>query len=379
MIISVPREVKNFEHRVAITVSGVHELTKRGHQVLVEDNAGGGSAITNDDYRAAGATIVDDADDLWARADIVLKVKEPVESEYHRFRRGLVLFTYLHLAAEPALTQALLDAGVTAIAYETVQTADRRLPLLAPMSEVAGRLSVQAGAHALTAPAGGRGVLLGGVPGVPPAKVTVLGAGIAGTNAAAMAVGMGAEVSILDINVDRLRQLDAQYAGRLKTIASNALEVERAVHESDLVIGSVLIPGAKAPKLVTEAMVRSMRPGSVLVDIAVDQGGCFENSRPTTHNDPTFTVHDTVFYCVSNMPGAVPSTSTYALTNVTLPYVTALADQGAAAAMEANPSLAGGLNTMGGHVTHQSVSDAHGLPFVDRHEALSSMAEGQQL
>lgn len=378
MIISVPREVKNFEHRVAITVSGVHELTKRGHQVLVEDSAGIGSAITNDDYRAAGATIVTDADDLWARADIVLKVKEPLESEYHRFRHGLVLFTYLHLAAEPALTQALLDAGVTAIAYETVQTADHRLPLLAPMSEVAGRLSVQAGAHALTAPVGGRGVLLGGVPGVPPAKVTVLGAGIAGTNAAAMAVGLGAEVSILDINVDRLRQLDAQYSGRLKTIASNALEVERAVHDSDLVIGSVLIPGAKAPKLVTDAMVRSMRPGSVLVDIAVDQGGCFEHSRPTTHNDPTFTVHDTVFYCVSNMPGAVPSTSTYALTNVTLPYITALADRGVTAALAANPALTGGLNTMAGNVTHQSVSDAHGLPFMEPNEALSSAADGQE-
>ncbi|HRO95382.1 alanine dehydrogenase, partial [Citricoccus sp.] len=343
MIISVPREVKNNEYRVAITVSGVHELTTRGHQVLVEAGAGTGSGITDEAYRSAGAVIIADADELWARADMVLKVKEPVAAEYRHFRQGLVLFTYLHLAAEPELTRALLDAGVTAIAYETVQTADRRLPLLAPMSEVAGRLSVQAGASALAAPAGGKGVLLGGVPGVRPAKVVVLGAGMAGTNAAAMAVGMGAEVTLLDINVDRLRQLDAQYAGRLKTVVSNALEVERAVVDADLVIGSVLIPGAKAPKLVTEAMVAAMKPGSVLVDIAVDQGGCFENTRPTTHQDPTFRVHETVFYCVANMPGAVPSTSTYALTNVTLPYAVALADLGVDAALAADPALAAGL------------------------------------
>jgi alanine dehydrogenase len=372
MIISVPREVKNNEYRVAITVPGVHELTKRGHQVLVEAGAGVGSGITDEDYRSAGAGIVADADELWARADMVLKVKEPVAAEYHRFRRGLVLFTYLHLAAEPELTRALLDAGVTAIAYETVQTADRRLPLLAPMSEVAGRLSVQAGASALAAPSGGKGVLLGGVPGVRPAKVAVLGAGMAGTNAAAMAVGMGAEVTLLDINVDRLRQLDGQYAGRLKTVVSNALEVERAVVDADLVIGSVLIPGAKAPKLVTEAMVAAMKPGSVLVDIAVDQGGCFENSRPTTHEDPTFRVHETVFYCVANMPGAVPNTSTYALTNVTLPYAAALADRGVEAALAADPALAGGLNTMDGHVTHRSVSEAHGLPYLDRRELVAA-------
>ncbi|GAA1139853.1 alanine dehydrogenase [Nesterenkonia lutea] len=368
MIIAVPREVKNNEYRVAITAPGVHELTKRGHQVLVEAGAGLGSAINDEDYRTAGATIVARADELWARADMVLKVKEPVESEYHRFRHGLVLFTYLHLAAEPKLTRALLDAGVTAIAYETVQTPDRRLPLLAPMSEVAGRLSVQAGANALAAPAGGKGILLGGVPGVHQAKVTVLGAGTAGTNAAAMAVGLGAEVRIMDINVDRLRQLDAQYAGRLKTIVSNALEVERAVVDSDLVIGSVLIPGARAPKLVTDAMVAAMRPGSVLVDIAVDQGGCFENSHPTTHEDPTFKVHETQFYCVGNMPGAVPNTSTYALTNATLPYAGALADLGVDAALAADPALSAGLNTMDGHVTHRSVSAAHGWPYLDRNE-----------
>ncbi|MBB5750152.1 alanine dehydrogenase [Micrococcus sp. TA1] len=372
MIISVPREVKNNEYRVAITVSGVHELTTRGHQVLVETGAGTGSGITDEAYRSAGAVIIADADELWARADMVLKVKEPVAAEYRHFRQGLILFTYLHLAAEPELTRALLDAGVTAIAYETVQTADRRLPLLAPMSEVAGRLSVQAGASALAAPAGGKGVLLGGVPGVRPAKVVVLGAGMAGTNAAAMAVGMGAEVTILDINVDRLRQLDAQYAGRLKTVVSNALEVERAVVDADLVIGSVLIPGAKAPKLVTEAMVAAMKPGSVLVDIAVDQGGCFENTRPTTHQDPTFRVHETVFYCVANMPGAVPSTSTYALTNATLPYAVALADLGVDAALAADPALAAGLNTTDGHVTHRSVGEAHGLPYLDRRELVAA-------
>ncbi|MFI7481575.1 alanine dehydrogenase [Kocuria sp. M1R5S2] len=372
MIISVPTEVKNNERRVAITASGVHELRGRGHQVLVQSGAGLGSGISDDDYTAAGAQLVADADELWARADMVLKVKEPVAAEYHRFRKGLVLFTYLHLAAEPELTAALLEAGVTAIAYETVQTADRRLPLLAPMSEVAGRLSVQAGAAALTAPAGGKGVLLGGVPGVRPAKVTVIGAGVAGTNAAAMAVGLGADVSILDIDVDRLRVLDAQYAGRLTTIASNALEIERAVTEADLVVGSVLIPGARAPKLVTDAMVARMKPGSVLVDIAVDQGGCFEGSRPTTHEDPIFRVHDTLFYCVANMPGAVPNTSTYALTNVTLRYVVALADKGVAAALAADPALAAGLNTAAGHVTHRSVSEAHGLEYTDRTELVTA-------
>ncbi|MGQ1838591.1 alanine dehydrogenase [Kocuria turfanensis] len=366
MIVSVPREVKNNEHRVAITASGVHELVAHGHRVLVETGAGTGSGIPDADYTAAGAELVADADELWARADLVLKVKEPVASEYHRFRQGLVLFTYLHLAAEPELTAALLESGVTAIAYETVQTADRRLPLLAPMSEVAGRLSVQAGAAALTAPAGGKGVLLGGVPGVRPAKVTVIGAGVAGTNAAAMAVGLGAEVTVLDVNVDRLRELDDRYAGRLRTLASNRLEIERSVTEADLVIGSVLIPGAKAPKLVTNAMVAAMKPGSVLVDIAVDQGGCFEDSRPTTHQDPVFRVHDTIFYCVANMPGAVPNTSTYALTNVTLRYAVALADRGVTAALAADPALAAGLNTMAGHVTHRSVSEAHGLEFTDR-------------
>ena len=360
MIISVPKEVKNNEFRVAITAAGVHELAANGHDVLVQTQAGERSGITDQEYSLAGAEIVDDVDELWARADMVLKVKEPVASEYRHFRDGLTLFTYLHLAAEPALTEALLSSGVTAIAYETVQ-AGRLLPLLAPMSEVAGRLAVQVGASSLMAPAGGKGVLLGGVPGVRPANVTVLGAGVAGTNAAAMAIGLGANVTILDINVGRLRELDAQYGGRLKTVASNSYEIERSVVESDLVIGSVLIPGAKAPKLVSNDLVARMKPGSVLVDIAVDQGGCFEDTRPTTHESPTFTVHNCVFYCVANMPGAVPNTSTYALTNVTLPYAVALANRGVRSALEMDPSLAAGLNVAAGRVANKSVSDALGL------------------
>ena len=360
MIIGVPKEVKNNEYRVAITASGVHEFRTHGHTVLIETGAGTGSNITDAEYEAAGAQILEDADEVWGRADMVLKVKEPIKEEYHRFREGLILFTYLHLAAEAELTRNLLDAGVTAIAYETVQDG-RTLPLLAPMSEVAGRLSVQVGAQVMTAPAGGPGLLLGGVPGVRPAKVTVLGAGVAGTNATAMAVGTGAEVTILDINIARLREIDAQYAGRVKTVASNAFEIEKSVLEADLVIGSVLIPGAKAPKLVTNDMVSRMKPGSVLVDIAVDQGGCFEDSHVTTHQEPTFKVHNSLFYCVGNMPGAVPNTSTYALTNVTLRYAVALANRGVRAAFEADPALARGLNTAAGQVAHSSVSEAHGL------------------
>ena len=301
-----------------------------------------------------------------------MKVKEPVKAEYHRFRKGLILFTYLHLAAEPELTQELINSGVTAIAYETVQEG-RTLPLLAPMSEVAGRLSVQVGATSLMAPAGGKGVLLGGVPGVRPAKVVVLGAGVAGTNAAAMALGLGADVTILDININRLRELDAQYQGRLKTVASNAYEIEKSVVDADLVIGSVLIPGAKAPKLVTNELVSRMKPGSVLVDIAVDQGGCFEDTHPTTHQEPTYKVHNTIFYCVANMPGAVPNTSTYALTNVTLRYAVSLANLGVKAAFERDAALAAGLNIAGGKVAHRSVSEAHNLPLVaDWHELVSA-------
>jgi alanine dehydrogenase len=303
---------------------------------------------------------------------MVMKVKEPVKAEYHRFRKGLILFTYLHLAAEPELTQELINSGVTAIAYETVQEG-RTLPLLAPMSEVAGRLSVQVGATSLMAPAGGKGVLLGGVPGVRPAKVVVLGAGVAGTNAAAMALGLGADVTILDININRLRELDAQYQGRLKTVASNSYEIEKSVVDADLVIGSVLIPGAKAPKLVTNELVSRMKPGSVLVDIAVDQGGCFEDTHPTTHQEPTYKVHNTIFYCVANMPGAVPNTSTYALTNVTLRYAVSLANLGVKAAFERDAALAAGLNIAGGKVAHRSVSEAHNLPLVaDWHQLVSA-------
>jgi alanine dehydrogenase len=372
MIIGVPKEIKNNEFRVAITAAGVNEFRTHGHDVLVERGAGLGSGITDEEYAVAGAEIVADADDVWARADMVMKVKEPIKAEYHRFRKGLILFTYLHLAAEPELTQELINSGVTAIAYETVQEG-RTLPLLAPMSEVAGRLSVQVGATSLMAPAGGKGVLLGGVPGVRPAKVVVLGAGVAGTNAAAMALGLGADVTILDININRLRELDAQYAGRLKTVASNKYEIEKSVVDADLVIGSVLIPGAKAPKLVSNELVSRMKPGSVLVDIAVDQGGCFEDTHPTTHQEPTYKVHNTIFYCVANMPGAVPNTSTYALTNVTLRYAVALANLGVRTAFDRDPALAAGLNIAGGHVAHHSVSEAHNLPLVaDWHELVSA-------
>ncbi|PPL19338.1 alanine dehydrogenase [Microterricola pindariensis] len=360
MRISVPREVKNNEFRVAITPSCVHDLVSNGHEVFVQASAGVGSGISDADYAAAGARILADAAETWATGELVLKVKEPVESEYGFFRPGLVLFTYLHLAAEAALTRALLEHGVTAIAYETVQLANRSLPLLAPMSEVAGRLAPIVGANAMLKPAGGPGLLVPGVPGTPAASVTVLGGGVAGTSALQLAIGMGARVTVLDTNLFRLRELDALYGGRITTIASSTLEVERAVIASDLVIGSVLIPGAKAPKLVSNEMVSRMRPGSVLVDIAIDQGGCFADSRPTTHADPTFLVHGSIFYCVANMPGAVPITSTYALTNATLPYVRAVANHGWRAAMQADPALARGLNAHDGELCNAAVAAAHG-------------------
>jgi len=304
MKISIPKEVKNNEYRVAITPAGVHELVASGHEVFVEIGAGLGSAIQDQEYKEAGATITSDAAATWAAGDLVLKVKEPIASEYPHLRDGLTLFTYLHLAADLPLTNELVNKKVTAIAYETVQLPSRQLPLLAPMSEVAGRLAPLVGANTLLRQNGGNGMLLGGVPGTRPARVTVLGGGVAGTNSIAVAIGMGAEVTVLDNNLNRLRELDALYAGRLRTIASNSFEIERAVKDSDLVIGSVLIPGAKAPKLVTNALVKKMKPGAVLVDIAIDQGGCFEDSKPTTHAEPTFKVHDTVFYCVANMPGS---------------------------------------------------------------------------
>ncbi|MBB5805807.1 alanine dehydrogenase [Saccharothrix ecbatanensis] len=362
MRIAVPREIKNHEYRVALTPAGAHELTQRGHDVVVEAGAGLGSAITDEEYLAAGAKVLATADDVWAEGDLVLKVKEPVAAEYRQLRKGQVLFTYLHLAADRPLTQALLDSGTTAIAYETVQTPNGALPLLAPMSEVAGRLAPQVGAFALMKPSGGRGVLPGGVPGVHPARVVVIGGGVAGLNAAAIAVGMGADVQILDTNVDRLRHIDAIYQGRLRTVTSNRFSVEQAVREADLVIGAVLVPGAKAPKLVSNHLVSEMKPGSVLVDIAIDQGGCFADSRPTTHDDPTYEVHDSVFYCVANMPGAVPRTSTYALTNVTLPYAVALADRGWQAALRADQSLALGLNAHEGLLTNLPVAEAHDMP-----------------
>jgi alanine dehydrogenase len=368
--VGIPREVKNHEYRVAITPSGVHELVRHGHQVFVEAEAGAGSSIRDADYVEAGATIAPTADDVWATGDLILKVKEPVASEYHRMREGQTLFTYLHLAADKALTEELLARKVTAIAYETVELADRSLPLLAPMSEVAGRLAPQVGAHTLMRAQGGRGVLMGGVPGVYAAKVVVIGAGVAGMNAAAIALGMQAEVLLLDRNVARLRQVDAIYQGHCQTVASNSYEIERAILDADMVIGAVLVPGAKAPKLVTNEQVSRMKPGSVLVDISIDQGGCFEDSRATTHDDPTYRVHDSVFYCVANMPGAVPHTSTYALTNVTLPYAVELADRGWAGALRADPALALGLNTHDGQVTYGPVAEAHGMPAVPLVEVL---------
>jgi len=361
MKIAVPAEIKNNEFRVAITPSGVHELVEAGHQVFIQTNAGVGSSITDHDYESAGASILADAASTWAAGDMVLKVKEPIASEYQYLRPGLLLFTYLHLAADLELTQELLAKKVTAIAYETVQTANRQLPLLAPMSEVAGRLSALVGAQTLFAQNGGQGILLGGVPGTRPAKVVVLGGGVAGTNAIAMSVGLGAEVTVLDTNINRLRELDAIYHGRLKTLASNSYEIDRAVTQADLVIGSVLIPGAKAPKLVTNALVKKMKPGSVLVDIAIDQGGCFEDSKPTTHAEPTFKVHNSIFYCVANMPGAVAHTSTYALTNATLPYAKALANKGWQLACSSDASLALGLNTHDGNLVNGPVAEAHGL------------------
>jgi alanine dehydrogenase len=371
MKVAVPAEIKNNEFRVAITPSGVHELVASGHEVFIQSGAGVGSAITDSDYQSAGATILADAASTWAVADLVLKVKEPIHSEYQYLRPGLVLFTFLHLAADLDLTKELLAKQVTAIAYETVQTPNRALPLLAPMSEVAGRLSALVGAQTLFAQNGGQGILLGGVPGTRPAKVVILGGGVAGTNAIQMAVGLGAEVTVLDTNINRLRELDALYKGSLKTLASNSYEIDKAVTQADLVIGSVLIPGAKAPKLVTNSLVSKMQPGSVLVDIAIDQGGCFEDSHPTTHAEPTFKVHGSIFYCVANMPGAVAHTSTYALTNATLPYAKALANKGWLKACSDDPALALGLNTQGGKLVNAPVAEAHSLEHVSLESVLA--------
>lgn len=369
MRVGVVTELKADEHRVALTPAGTRELVERGHDVLVERGAGEGSAFSDTAYAAAGATLAG-VDDVWAAAELLLKVKEPLPEEYGRLRDDLCLFTYLHLAADERLTRALVDSGATCIAYETVQTPDGRLPLLAPMSEVAGRLATQMGAWALEKAQGGKGILLGGVPGVPPARVLVLGGGIVGFNAALIAVGMQADVWVLERSVERMRELEVALGGRITLAMSSRLQIEELLPEADLVIGAVLIPGARAPKLVTGDMLGRMKAGSVLVDVAIDQGGCFETSRPTTHSSPTFEIDGIVHYCVANMPGAVPITSTKALTNVTLPYVERLADLGVREAVSRSDALALGVNVAAGRVTYEAVAHAHGLPHVPLAQAV---------
>jgi alanine dehydrogenase len=367
--VGVVRELKADEHRVALTPAGARELLERGHEVLVEAGAGAGSAFPDAAYQAVGAQ-VSPVDQVWEKAELLLKVKEPLPVEYGRLRCDIVLFTYLHLAADERLTRALMDSGATCIAYETVQTDDGKLPLLAPMSEVAGRLAIQMGAWALEKAQGGRGILLGGVPGVPPARVVVLGGGIVGYNAALIAVGMQADVWVLDKSVERMRDLEMMLDGRITLAMSNRLQIEEVIPDADLVIGAVLIPGARAPKLVTRGMLRELKPGSVLVDVAIDQGGCFETSRPTTHSDPIYDVDGIVHYCVANMPGAVPITSTKSLTNVTLPYVEAIADRGLRDAVAQSRPLARGVNVVAGRITYEAVAEAHGLPFAALDDAL---------
>ncbi len=373
MRIGVAKEIKSDEYRVALTPAGALELSQRGHEVLVEDGAGEGSAFPNEAYQAAGARVVS-VDEVWEQAELLLKVKEPIAAEYGRLRSDLVLFTYLHLAADEPLTRALVESGVAAVAYETVEPDRGGLPLLAPMSEVAGRLATQMGAWTLEKSQGGRGILLGGVPGVPPAKVVVVGGGIVGYNAALVAVGMKADVWVLDRSVERMRDLEYMLGGRVTLAMSTKLELEQAIVGADLVVGAVLIPGARAPKLITREMLGLMKQGSVLVDVAIDQGGCAETSRPTTHSDPIYVVDGIVHYCVANMPGAVPITSTRALTNVTLPYVEAIADHGLAGAVGRDRALARGVNVLGGRVTYEAVAEAHGLEFSPLAELLPSAA-----
>lgn len=370
MKISVPKEIKPQEHRVAMTPAGVHQLTGRGHQVLIEQGAGIGSGITDEEYTEAGATIVPDAAEVWGQAELLVKVKEPIASEYSYLREDLVLFTYLHLAADEPQTKALIDSGTVSIAYETVQTDQGALPLLRPMSQVAGRLAALAGTQALYKHQGGKGLLAPGVPGVAPAKVVVLGGGTAGRNAALVAHGLRADVTILDINALALEALDAEFGGGIKTVMSTPYAIEQAVREADLVIGAVLVPGARAPKLVSNELVAQAKPGSAFVDIAVDQGGCFADTHPTTHQDPTYLVHDSVFYAVANMPGAVPVTSTYALTNVTLPYVTRIADSGWQAALQADTTLARGLSTAHGKLTNEPVAKAWNINYTSINQVL---------
>ncbi|NYV63935.1 MULTISPECIES: alanine dehydrogenase [Bacillaceae] len=371
MIIGVPKEIKNNENRVAMTPAGVVHLLNAGHKVIIETNAGLGSGFTNEEYKQAGAEIIESASDVWAKSDMIMKVKEPLSSEYNYFRKGLILFTYLHLAAEPELTKALVDSEVIAIAYETV-TVNRTLPLLSPMSEVAGRMASQIGAQFLEKTQGGKGILLSGVPGVKRGKVTIIGGGMVGTNAAKIAVGLGADVTIIDLNPERLRQLEDIFGTSVQTLMSNPYNIAEAVKESDLVIGSVLIPGAKAPKLVTEEMVKSMQPGSVIVDVAIDQGGNFETvDHITTHDNPTYEKHGVVHYAVANMPGAVPRTSTIALTNVTIPYAVQIATKGVLKAVNDNPAIKSGVNVANGHVTYEAVAKDLGYDYVTVEEALS--------
>jgi alanine dehydrogenase len=372
MIVGIPTEIKDNEYRVAATPEGARELVRAGHRVVVESGAGEGSSLPDAEFASAGAEIMPDADSVFAAADMIMKVKEPQPGEYECFSDGQILFTYLHLAADEPLTRSLLDRRIAAVAYETVQTPDGRLPLLAPMSEIAGRMAPHCGATNLERPKGGRGVLMGGASGVAPARVVVLGAGMAGTNAAWIAAGMEAEVAIVDKNVERLRFVDQIWRGRIQTVMSSGLAVEQLITGADLVIGAVLVPGAKAPHLVTEAMVAEMLPGSVVVDISIDQGGCFETSHMTTHSDPTFVRHDVVHYCVGNMPGAVPRTSTYALTNVTIPYAVEIANRGLDEAIRRDPALALGVNTYDGHVTNDAVARTHGLSFT----SLASLVDG---
>jgi alanine dehydrogenase len=369
VVVGVGKEIKPDEYRVALTPAGALELTQRGHEVLVETGAGEGSAFPDDAYTAVGARIAT-VQEVWNQCELLLKVKEPIAPEYRYLRESLVLFTYLHIAADEALTRALLESGITAVAYETVETDDRRLPLLAPMSEVAGRLAAQAGASFLEKPLGGRGLLLGGVAGVAPGRVVVIGGGIVGYNAAVIAIGLGAQVTILERSIDRMRHLEEILSGRVSLLMSSALQIEESVAEADVVIGAVLIPGALAPKLITRAMVRGMKEGSVLCDVAIDQGGCAETSRPTTHSDPVYVVDGVTHYCVANMPGAVPITSTQALTNATLPYVEAIAELGLREAVARDPALARGVNVLDGRITYEAVAEAHELEHTPLEELL---------
>jgi alanine dehydrogenase len=367
--IGVPKEIKSDEYRVALTPAGTRELVQNGHDVVVETDAGTGSAFGDAAYEAAGATIAT-VDDVWRDSELLLKVKEPIESEYERLRDGLVLFTYLHIAADEPLTRALIDSGITAVAYETVETDRGALPLLAPMSEIAGRIAAQAGAYFLEKPLGGRGLLLGGVPGVAAGKVVVIGGGIVGYNAAVIALGLGANVTILERSIDRMRHLEEILSGRVSLVMSSTLQIEESLTEADVVIGAILIPGARAPKLITRSMVSGMKDGAVLVDVAIDQGGCAETSRPTTHSEPVYSVDGVTHYCVTNMPGAVPITSTKALTNATLPFVEAIADHGLAEAVARDHALARGVNVIDGSVTYEAVAEAHGLDYTPLEDVL---------